>query len=456
MKGGLALGAQTTSSVPPRDELGEGLHKVQKIMSRTASCLHHRLPALCSRLAMSALVALIVALVLAAFGPTPVMAQSPNEFQRSYINPFPGGDRYRVVVLGDSLGDGLWSGLYRAFEEDTNLEIVKRSKVSTGFVRTDYYDWNGALADILKSETYQVAVVMFGANDNQAIRTGKDWLKTGTDGWREAYGARVETFIKKLRAAGVAVYWVGLPVMRSPDQSTDAEVMNEIFREKAFINGAKFIDTWSGFTDEAGRYSAYGPDMTGQVKRLRADDGVHFTMRGYLKLAHFVEKEIRRDLSLAKLERNIPLAGTEEEQAKVTGHMVAPAKPGADATLAASQASATPPAPNGEPSAPQMQQSQVGDVNVVRPLISDTTLQAAQSMTPQGVAASLADSEMIASDLSGGLTALASISAVNDLSVTSSKPRLPLTQRPYYKVLIKGEQLQPKAGRADDFNWPHG
>ena len=66
-------------------------------------------------------------------------------------------------MLGDSLGDGLWSGLYRAFEEDSNLEIVKRSKVSTGFTRTDYYDWNAALTDILKTETYQVAVVMFGA-----------------------------------------------------------------------------------------------------------------------------------------------------------------------------------------------------------------------------------------------------------------------------------------------------
>ena len=81
-----------------------------------------------------------------------------------------------------------------------------------------------------------------------------------------------------------------------------------MFREKAFINGAKFIDTWNGFTDEAGRFSAYGPDMTGQVKRLRADDGVHFTMRCYLNLAHFVEKELRRDLALAKNERNIPLA----------------------------------------------------------------------------------------------------------------------------------------------------
>src|SRR5206468_8932312 len=127
-----------------------------------------------------------------------------------------------------------------------------------------------------------------------------------------------------------------------PDQSTDAEMMNEVYREKTFINSAKFIDTWNGFTDESGRFSAYGPDMTGQVKRLRADDGVHFTMRGYLKLAHFVEKELRRDLSLAKNERNIPLAGNEEEQAKVMGRDVVPAKSAEPTQSADAPASDTP------------------------------------------------------------------------------------------------------------------
>ena len=39
--------------------------------------------------------------------------------------------------------------------------------------------------------------------------------------------------------------------------------------------------------DEGGRFSAYGPDMTGQVKRLRADDGVLFTMRGYRQARPF-------------------------------------------------------------------------------------------------------------------------------------------------------------------------
>src|SRR6185312_3638462 len=184
----------------------------------------------------------------------------------------------------------------------------------------------------------------------QAIKTGKDWLKVGSEPWRQAYGERVEGIIKKLRAANTAVYWVGLPVMRGPDQSTDAEMMNEVYREKAFINSAKYIDTWNGFTDEGGRYSAYGPDMTGQVKRLRADDGVHFTMRGSLKLAHFVEKELRRDLSLAKLERNIPLAGNEEEQAKVMGRFVVPGKPAEAAGPSAEAGDAVP--PPDQPAAP--------------------------------------------------------------------------------------------------------
>ena len=60
-------------------------------------------------------------------------------------------------------------------------------------------------------------------------------------------------------------YCDGLPIMRSPDDSDDAEELNDIYREKSFINGAKFIDTWSGFTDKSGRYSAVGPDMSGQI-----------------------------------------------------------------------------------------------------------------------------------------------------------------------------------------------
>ena len=137
-----------------------------------------------------------VALAGLIFGPAPAVAQQGTApVQRSYINPFPNGDRYRVIVLGDSLGDGLWSGLYRAFEEDTNLEFIQRAKAATGFARTNSYDWNKELADLLKTETYQIAIVMFGGIDGQMIRSGKDWLKVGT-----------RTLARNLRSAGRSLH----------------------------------------------------------------------------------------------------------------------------------------------------------------------------------------------------------------------------------------------------------
>ena len=170
--------------------------------------------------------------------------------QRSYIDPFPSGDRYRVVVLGDSLGEGLWSGLYRAFQEDAKMEFIQRAKPSTRvrahrLLRLEQAGRRAPQGGDLPDRHRDVR-----RQRQPGDQGGKEWLKVGSEEWDDVYGKRVEAFIKKLRAANVAVYWVGLPIMRSPGQNSDAEALNEVYREKAFINGAKFIDTWSGFTDE--------------------------------------------------------------------------------------------------------------------------------------------------------------------------------------------------------------
>jgi hypothetical protein len=49
--------------------------------------------------------------------------------------------------------------------------------------------------------------------------------------------------------------------------------------------------------DESGKYSNYGPDYEGQVRRLRLSDGVFFTKPGAIKLARYVEHELRRNMS---------------------------------------------------------------------------------------------------------------------------------------------------------------
>lgn len=397
-----------------------------------------------------AVAAALVPAAMLALAPQPSAAQD-TPAHRSYINPFPNGDRYRVVVIGDSMAEGLWEGMFRAFEDDPTLDFIQQSKKWTGFVNIDKYDWNAEIGQILKDGDYHIAVVMFGVGEGQPIRKDGKLLKVGTEEWREAYGARVETFIKKLRAANLATYWVGLPVMRAPGQTEDAEKLNDVFREKAFVNGAKFIDTWEGFVDDQGRYSAYGPDMTGNTKRLRADDGIHFTMRGSLKLAHFVDKELRKDLNLAKEERDIPLAGNEDEQAKVANRFAPPAKSVTGAAEPDSSNTAEmEEGAEGEPEA--LQQSQVGDVSVVRPILS--TAVSAADLAADAASASATEPEVITEELPGGYTAMATISAITDLTLASSRPLLPLSQRPYYRVLIRGEQLEPKSGRADDFAWP--
>ena len=405
--------------------------------------LHVRMPRLFIQVSVFVLALMLIP------APRPLLAQD-TPAHRSYINPFPNGDRYRVVVLGDGTAEELWDGLYRAFEDDPTVDFIQQSQKRTGFSDVRRFDWNAEIDQILKDGNYHAAVVLFGVGEGAPLRTDGEALKIGTEEWREAYGKRLETLIKKLRSKSVATYWVGLPVMRSEGQSGIAEKLNDVFREKAFVNGAKYIDSWSGFLDEAGRYSAYGPDMQGNTKRLRGNDGVGFTMRGYLKLAHFVEKELRKDLNLAKEERNIPLAGNEEEQAKVansfsqTPRAEAP-KPRSAVDAEASDGDAQQASEDDD----GLEESQVGDVSVVR-----STATPAAELGSDAVRGGAPEPEVITEELAGGYTAIATISAVNDLTLASSRPRLPLAQRPYYRVLIQGEHLDPKTGRGDDFSWP--
>jgi len=386
------------------------------------------------------LIALTLAAYLLPVTPQPVAAQDALA-HRSYITPFPNGDRYRVVVLGDGLGEGLWNGLYRTFEDNPSVDVLQQSKKWTGFTDPKRFDWNTQIDQIMKDGNYHAAVVQFGLGENKPIRKGGKLLKVGTEEWREAYGERVETFIAKLRGTGLGVYWVGLPVMRSAGKRAAAERLNDVFREKAFVNGAKFVDTWAEFADENGQYTLVGTDEQGRTQRLRDGDG--FTSRGNLKLAKIVNKELGKDIDLAKKERDIPLAGDPEEQAKVATGLTSAPEPAA--RRAAGEA-----ADGGEENV--LREDQVGDVSVFRPNRDAAAPLADPSAGAAGVGAR--DPRVITSDLPGGYTAISSISAVSDVTLSSSRPQLPLAQRPYYRVLVRGEQLEPKSGRADDFGWP--
>jgi lysophospholipase L1-like esterase len=118
-----------------------------------------------------------------------------------------------------------------------------------------------------------------------------------TERWAELYGRRIDETIAVLKARGVPVFWVGLPSVRGPKSTSDMLYLNELFRARAEKAGITYIDVWDGFVDESGRFALQGPDLEGQTRRLRTGDGLHFTKAGARKLAHYVEREIRRSLS---------------------------------------------------------------------------------------------------------------------------------------------------------------
>jgi uncharacterized protein len=115
--------------------------------------------------------------------------------------------------------------------------------------------------------------------------------------WEKVYSRRIDDTIAALKSKGVPVIWVGLPSIRGARASSDAAYLNELYRARAERAGVKYIDVWDGFVDEAGKYSNYGPDYDGQMRRLRLNDGVFFTKAGAIKLARYVERELSRVMS---------------------------------------------------------------------------------------------------------------------------------------------------------------
>src|ERR1700693_1573947 len=97
-----------------------------------------------------------------------------------------------------------------------------------------------------------------------------------------------------LKSRGVPVLWGGLPVVYGPKAPADTLFLDSLYRDVAGKAGITYVDVWDGFVDEAGHFLQKGPDFEGQIRQLRAYDGVYFTKPGARKLAHYVEREINR------------------------------------------------------------------------------------------------------------------------------------------------------------------
>lgn len=226
----------------------------------------------------------------------PQMTVEPTSSAGTTVPALEKKTHYNVVVLGDSLGDGIWAGLYHVLRKDKRFSVIRKSKVATGFVRHDYYDWNEVVREVAADTDIDIAVVIMGTNDRQTIvKDGARHTLFDAE-WRKVYNARVDDFTETLKATGARIYWVGLPVMRSPTFERDMETFSEIFKARAMANGVVYLPTHDLLADEKGNYVAYGLDKAGRKRLLRAEDGIHFTMAGYEQLVAPIARAIKHDV----------------------------------------------------------------------------------------------------------------------------------------------------------------
>lgn len=316
------------------------------------------------------------------------------------INPKDPNAR-KILVVGDFVAAGIGWGMEQALAKEPKLEVVDRYDGASGLVRADSYDWNEEILAILNEENPDAVVVVIGANDRQDLREDNQRFPVRSPKWEETYIHRIDGLVDTLKVYGRPFFWVSTPPMRGTSAMTDIAYFNELFKPRVEKAGGHFIDVWNGFTNASGEYITNGPDIDGQVKSLRTKDGINFSSAGKLKLAYYVERDIRRATGFG--------SGVVDLLASVT------------------QSSTIEVGPDGKK-------------RLVGPVIS------------------------LSDPLPGAVMELAgapdpvTYDPISGRTIPMQMPVIELPEEdeatPQYRLVVKGEALPAAAGRVDDFAWP--
>lgn len=203
-------------------------------------------------------------------------------------------DALKIIVAGDFMADGLAWGLAQTFADNPAVSIVDLSKGLSGFVREDVKNWPKSIGAHIDKIKPAAVVFLAGMNDRQQMSIrGRKYNKLSKP-WLEAYNTRTKNLAQAVQKKNVHFVWVGLPPVKSSKMSADYLVFNEIYRTHAESVSGAFVNVWDGFTNQEGQFVSAGPDINGQIKRLRRSDGINMNRTGQRKLAFYVAKAIRK------------------------------------------------------------------------------------------------------------------------------------------------------------------
>lgn len=430
-----------------------------------------------SRLFMSFFIITSLCLLLVPSFKQPANAQSGN-ISLSYVTPFPVGGTYKVLVIGDGYAEGAWLGLKAALKDNKKIELFREVTYRAGLIKRGRTDWVSKIDSMLNKRGYDMAILMIGLQDRRSINIDGQKFEYSEDGWRLFYKRRVKEVIRKFKTRKVSLYWVGMPIVGPSNFREYMQRLNSIIQNETTTAQIRYIDHWLQFANENGEYSQYGPDVDGKIRLLRRRDGIYFTKAGYEKLGYFINTFIQRDLRDAKAERNVPLLGDQADQKYLLRRSLMDS-PKNRRKLAARQ----------EEQSTDKKRSKAGDklrsltglseqnkyesarhskvklpadiaqsgketeIKILRPAIPAAAFSIGRRASEIASENGQDNGPAILVEEIDDIIGFAIASATEQLTGADPQRRLPLTQTPYYKLLVRGEPQPALYGRADDFKW---
>ena len=117
----------------------------------------------------------------------------------------------------------------------------------------------------------------------------------------------VDDLVALLRSRDIAVYWVGLPKMKRESFDAKMTIINDVVSAHMKALNVPYISTVALTADADGDYDAYlTAHDSGRRQLMRANDGIHMSMAGYLRISEPVVERLRADAGLASPQATVP------------------------------------------------------------------------------------------------------------------------------------------------------
>lgn len=206
----------------------------------------------------------------------PALPEAPKVF--SVDSPL------KLYFFGDSQVHSLGFGFSRLAGKPSALAVDVLAVHSTGFIRSDYYDWTAKIRDVFSNGEYHAAVIMLGMNDYQNFWTDEGVVvKTGTAEWEAAYALKCKTVLDAALESVSLVYWIGMPTVKNEEYQGHLSYIDSVQERIASQYSDSRVKRISLRENFPGKDSEWKDSLelaSGKKLTVMASDGAHFTVEG--------------------------------------------------------------------------------------------------------------------------------------------------------------------------------